>query len=156
MKKLILLIISSTLLLSCSQSDKAKEEQSIKNEQMNDIVDETVSLSIEPSVFQLSEIPDAVLLKMTNNTNDTITIGLHYQIEKYVKNHWKEISPKNIVFNDLGWRLRPTASENFEKKLYKSQINYEAGKYRILKHYLKSDYQKTKEHFNVYAEFEVK
>lgn len=155
MKKLILLIISTILLSSCNQQTKAKEEPSAKNEQVNDIADKTVSLSVEPNVFKRSEIPDAVTVTMANNTNDTITTGLHYQIENYENNGWKEVSPKDIVFNDLGWRLKPADSENFEKKLYKAQINYKPGKYRIVKYYLKSDYQKTKEHFDVYAEFEV-
>lgn len=156
MNKLILLIISTTFLLSCDQTKKAKEEQSTKNELVNDIGEKTVLLSIEPNVFKLSEIPDTVTVTMTNNTNDTITTGLRYQIEKYEKNEWREISPKNVMFHDLGWRLKPANSENFEKHLYKAQINYKAGKYRIVKYYLKSDYQKTKKDFNVYAGFEVK
>lgn len=155
MKKLILLIISTSFLLGCNQQTKAKEEQSTQSELVNDIVDKTVLLSIEPNVFKRSEIPDAVTVTMANNTNDTITTGLQYQIENYEKNEWKEVSPKDIVFHDLGWRLKPADRENFEKKLYKARINYKPGKYRIVKYYLKSDYQKTKEDFKAYAEFEV-
>lgn len=159
MKNLILLIISTTLLFSCNQPKK-EEKQSIKKErpiqnEQTDVMDKSVSLSVKPDVFKLSDIPDTVIVKMTNNTNDTISTGLHYKIENYEKNEWKEIMPKDIVFNDLGWRLKPTDSENFEKKLYKDQINYKAGRYRIVKYYLKSDYQETKENFNVYAEFKV-
>lgn len=156
MKKLVLLIISITFLLSCNHKQtKNSEEKSAKNEQVNDIVDKTVSLLVEPNVFKLSEIPDTVTVTMTNNTNDTITTGLHYQIEHYEKNEWKEISPKDIVFHDLGWKLKPTDAENFEKKLYKDKISYKVGKYRIVKYYLNADYQKTKENFKVYAEFNV-
>ncbi|MBL3547385.1 immunoglobulin-like domain-containing protein [Chryseobacterium sp. KMC2] len=155
MKTLILLIISSTLLLSCNQNKK-KEEQSTTKEQVNDVVDKTVSLSIEPKIFKLSEIPDILKVTISNNTNDTITTGVHYQIENYQNNVWKEVSPKDIVFEDLGWRLKPAESEDFDKKLYKDQINYKAGKYRIVKYYLNSDYQTTKETHNVYGEFEIK
>ncbi|HAE66446.1 MAG TPA: hypothetical protein DCG77_04370 [Sphingobacterium sp.] len=155
MKKLILLIISATLLLSCNQNKK-EEEQSSKKEKVNDVEDKSVSLSIEPNVFKLSEIPDTIKVTIINNTNDTITTGLHYQIENYEKNEWKDISPKGIAFNDLGWRLKPTDTESFEKKLYKDQISYKVGKYRIVKYYLNSDYQKTRENNNVYGEFEIK
>jgi hypothetical protein len=154
MKKLIVLIISIAF-LSCNQIKKDGEEQTIKNKQVNDVVDKSVSLSVEPVVLKLSELPDSVKTTITNNTDDTITTGLHYKIEIYEKNRWREISPKNIVFHDLGWSLRPTDSENFEKKLFKDQINYKAGKYRIVKYYLKSDYKKTKESHNVYGEFEI-
>lgn len=154
MKNLTLLIISATLLLSCNQTKK-EEKQSASTEQINNIEDKSVSLSAVPSVFKLSEIPDTIIVKMKNNTNDTISTGLHYQIENYENNEWKEVSPKDILFHDLGWRLKPTESENFEKKLYKDQINYKAGKYRIVKYHLNSDYQKTKENHNVYGEFEI-
>ncbi len=155
MKNLTLLIISSTLLLSCNQTKK-EEKQSATIEQINNIEDKSVSLSVVPNVFKLSEIPDTVTVTITNNTNDTITTGLHYQIENYENNEWKEVSPKDMVFHDLGWRLKPTESENFDKKLYKDQFNYKAGKYRIVKYYLNSDYQKTRENHNVYGEFEIK
>lgn len=154
MKNLILLIISTTLLLSCNQTKK-EEKQSASTEQINNIEDKSVSLSVVPNVFKLSEIPDTVTVTITNNTNDTITTGLHYQIENYENNEWKEVSPKDILFHDLGWTLKPTDTENFEKKLYKDQINYKAGKYRIVKYYLNSDYQKTKENHNVYGEFDI-
>lgn len=154
MKNLILSIISTTLLLSCNQAKQKEEEQLTKNEQVNDVIGKSVSLSVKPNVFKLSELPDTVTVTITNNTTDTITTGLQYYIEKLENKEWKEISPKNMVFNDLGWQLRPNDTENFEKKLYKDQISYELGKYRIVKYYLNSDYQKKKK-FNVYAEFEV-
>ena len=71
-------------------------------------------------------------------------------------NERKVISPKDILFHDLGWRLKPSESENFNMKLYKDQINYKTGKYRIVKYYLNSDYQKTKETHNVYGQFDIK
>lgn len=154
MKKLILLIILVTFSMSCNQTKKG--EELIKKEQVNAVEDKSVSLFVDPNVFKHSEIPDVIKVTMTNNSNDTITTGLHYQIENYENNEWKEVSSKDMVFHDLGWRLKPTESENFEKELYKDQINYKAGKYRIVKYYLKSDYQKTRENHNVYGEFEIK
>src|SRR5690606_9234572 len=130
MKNLILLIISTTLLLSCNQTKQ--EGQSTKKEQVNGAIGKSVSLSVEPNVFKLSELPGIVTVTMTNNTNDTITTGLHYQIENYENNEWKEILPKDIMFHDLGFQLKPTGTESFEKKLYKDQINYKMGTYRIV------------------------
>ena len=155
MKNFILLITSIIFLLSCNRTKK-EGEQPIKKEQINNREKKSVSLSVEPTVFKLSEIPDTLKVTMTNNTNDTITTGLHYWIENYEHYKWKEISPKDITFNDIGWQLKPNETENFAKKLYKDQINYKVGKYRIVKYYLNSDYQKTRESHNVYGEFEIK
>lgn len=155
MRNLILLVISSTLLFSCNQTKK-KEEQTTKKELVNDIEDKSVSLSVDPKVFILSEIPDTIKVTITNNSNDTITTGLRYQIENYENYEWKEISPKDILFHDLGWQIKPSESENFDMKLYKNQINYKTGKYRIVKYYLNSDYQKTRESHNVYGQFDIK
>ena len=141
--------------MSCNQ-DKKEEEQSSKKEKGNDVEDGLVSLSIEPNVIKLSEIPDTIKATISNITNDTITTGLHYHIENYQNSVWKEVSPKDMAFHDLGWRLKPTESEIFDKKLYKDQINYKAGKYRIVKYYLNSDYKKTRKSHNVYGEFEIK
>ena len=60
--------------MSCNQ-DKKEEEQSSKKEKGNDVEDGLVSLSIEPNVIRLSEIPDAIKATVSNITNDTITTG---------------------------------------------------------------------------------
>ncbi|MFD2597761.1 immunoglobulin-like domain-containing protein [Sphingobacterium corticis] len=154
MKNLIVSIISITLLSNCNQSNINR--QSINKEQVNDTVEKTVSLSIKPNVFKLSHIPDTVKVVMSNNTHDTIMTGLHYKIENLENKEWKEASPNDVMFNDLGWQLNPTNSGNFDKTLYKDRIKYEAGRYRIVKYYVKSDYQKSKQKITVFAEFEVK
>lgn len=91
---------------------------------------------------------------MTNNTNDTITTGLHYQIEQYKDNEWIKVSPDQF-FYDLGILLRPSDFHTFDKKLLRKQIEYKVGAYRIKKYYLKSDYQKERKSFNVYAAFNI-
>ena len=78
-RNLILLVVSSTLLFSCNQINK-QEEQTTKMEQVNDKEDKSISLSVDPKVFILSQIPDTIKVIMTN---DTITTGLRYQIENY-------------------------------------------------------------------------
>lgn len=97
--------------------NKKKEEQLSKKEKGNEVEDGSVSLSIEPNVIKLSEIPDTIKATISNNTNDTITTGLHYQIKNYQNSVWKEVSSKDMAFHNLGWRLKPTESEIFVKKL---------------------------------------
>nr|WP_321413531.1 immunoglobulin-like domain-containing protein [uncultured Allomuricauda sp.] len=92
---------------------------------------------------------------MTNNTNDTITTGEHFRIEKFENNEWIDFTPKDIAFNDIGYELKPYGVKTFHENLFKNKIDYKQGKYRIVKYYFKSDYQQTNEDFNIYAEFEI-
>lgn len=151
----LLLTISIVLLFGCNNPKKDKTEKSTEIVETKEVLNEVVSLSLVPNVFKLSQLPDMVEVKMTNNTNDTVTTGLHYKIERNENNIWKEVSPKGIVFHDLGWQLTPGHTENFEKQLYKTQIDYKVGKYRIAKYYLKADYQETKQNYTIYAEFNI-
>lgn len=153
-RTLILLMITTIFLSSCNQTKNDKKGKSIENKQTKNIVSKTVSLSVEPNVFKLSELPETVEVTMTNNTNDTITTGLHYQIEHYKNNEWIEVSPDQF-FQDLGYRLTPSDFHTFDKRLLTEQIDYNVGKFRIVKYYLKFDYQKTKTDFKVYAEFNI-
>ena len=127
-----------------------------ENKQAENVLNDTaVSLSVEPNVFKLSKVPEIVKVTMTNNTNDTITTGLRYRIETFEKNEWKEVSPPEQFFDDIGLRLIPSAFHTFEERLLTDKIDYKAGKYRIVKSYLKSDYEKTKKDYFVYAEFKI-
>ena len=153
-KIFVLLMVSTTILLSCNQTRNDKKEKSYENKQTKNILNNTVSLSAKPNVLKLSELPNLVEVTITNNTNDTITTGLHYRIEYYEKNEWNEVSPEQL-FQDLGWTLKPSGFHTFETKLLSDKIHYKHGKYRIVKNYLKSDYQNTKKDFNVYAEFNI-
>ncbi len=157
MKKNIILIASAIVLLSCNQTNTDKTENPTDNssEQKSNTNDQTVKLSLTSAELQLSELPDAIKVTMTNNTNDTITTGEHFRIEKFENNEWIDFTPKDIAFTDIGYELMPYASKTFNENLFKNQIDYKSGKYRIAKYYLKSDYRKTKEEFNTYAEFEM-
>lgn len=114
-----------------------------------------VQLTVDPKVFQHAAIPNVLSVHMLNNSSDTIITGLHYQIEYFENQQWKDILPKNLLFNDLGWELKPQQSKNFEKELYKDSLAYKAGKYRIVKHYVKTSFQKKNENFVVYGSFVI-
>lgn len=154
MKKGVLILISATFFLSCNETKK-EEKQLIGSEEVTDVMDSSVSLFARPTVFDLSQLPDTLAVRMSNNISDTITTGRHYQIEHFTNGQWKEITPKDIAFQDLGLVLNPTESLVFEKRLYTDRVQYMAGKYRIVKYYLKSDFHQTRERIKVYAEFEI-
>lgn len=157
MKMIFLVAISIIIVVGCNQPQNDKSEKTIENELINDVEninESNVSLSVERNVFKLPELPETVEVTITNNTKDTITTGLHYRIENYENNKWKEVSPEQF-FNDLGWSLKPSDRHAFDTNLLIKQIDYKAGKYRISKYYIKPDYHKTKEQFDVYAEFIV-
>lgn len=145
-------------MLSCNQrkTDKSVHPTENFSGQNSDTTDHTVKLSLESAALRLSELPEAIKVTLTNNTTDTIIIGEHFRIEKFEANKWLDFSPKDIVFHDIGFDLKPNCTKTFNKKLFKNKINYKPGKYRIVKYYLKSDYQQTKEDFDVHAEFEIK
>jgi len=138
MRNIILLIISAIFLSSSTP-----------------IQEETVTLSVTPNVFNLSELPETVEVTMINNTQETISAGLHYWIECYKNEEWVKVSPEQ-AFEDMGYKFSPTVFYTYEKNLFREEIDYKVGKYRIAKFYLKSDYQETKEIFPVYAEFDVR
>lgn len=88
---------------------------------------------------------------MTNHTNDTITTGDYFRIEKRENNEWIEFTPKNIAFHDIGYDLRPNNTKTFKEEWFKNQVDYKLGKYRIAKEYLRSDYQQNKDNYTVFA-----
>lgn len=154
MERFTLLIISTIFLLSCNQAKNKNEEKpvatTVKTETVS--IKNTVTLAVVPKAFKLSSIPSTVKVEMTNNTKDTITTGLYYHIEHYANNQWLKVSP-DLFFHDLGFSLPEEDFKDFEVKLLKDQIEYEVGKYRIVKYYLKPDYHKTEKQLNVFAEF---
>ncbi|MDR6300820.1 immunoglobulin-like domain-containing protein [Mesonia maritima] len=157
MKKYIILTISAIVLLSCNQikTNQSENPTEVISEQKSDTIKQTPKLSLVSAELKLSEIPNIINVTMTNNTNDTITTGEHFRIEKFENNEWIDFTPKDVAFNDIGYELKPYGEKTFNKNLFKNKIDYKLGKYRIAKNYLKSDYQQTNESFDIYVEFEI-
>jgi len=155
--KNILILMTIVLFIGCNQSKNKSTNISseIKSTQKTGEVINQVTLSVQPDSFQLATLPDSLNIKMVNHTKDTITTGWHYRIELLKDGQWTEFSPKDIFFEDLGFRLRPTDSKDFVVRLFKERVNYPPGKYRVVKYFLKTDYQETRESHDVYAEFKV-
>lgn len=157
MMKIIWTIILAVIFVSCGQSENSQSSTSpVKNEaQEQSYTTNEVILTAQPDTLELSSLPDTLNIVMTNYTTDTVTTGLHYCLEFYEKDLWMEVSPKEMVFNDIGFRLVPGGSQVFVIGLYKDSIPYQEGRYRVIKYYLASDYSKTKESHDVYAEFTI-
>jgi|SRR5690554_3292431 len=153
--KIISIWIAVAFLTGCNDTKNIDSEKTSKVVIEQIANTDTVILSIAPKVFKLSELPDTLYVTMTNNTSDTITTGLHYRIEAFINNEWKSVSPEDIAYQDIGFRLQPAEYRVFDKLLLKDQIAYQVGKYRIVKYYLKSDYQRNKKTYNLYAEFNI-
>lgn len=151
MKKIIALTIPIFFLLSCKQTKNESE----KTYNQTKTADKIVELTIEPKTFKLSSLPETVEIEMNNKTSDTITTGDHYQIEKLEVDKWINILPRDMLFYDIGYIIKPFDNKIFDKKLFKNKINYESGKYRVVKYYVRPNNQKTKGKNNVYAEFEI-
>ena len=111
----------------------------------------TVSMSAEPNMFKLSLVPGTVEVKVRNKTNDTITTGLYYHIEHFKNNQWLKVSPDQTT-PDIAYLVGRGDFKAFDVRLLIDQIEYEVGKYRIVKDYFKDDY---KEKFHVFAEFSI-
>ena len=157
MRKNTILITSLIVLLSCNQNKTHQSENTtnILSEQKSNTNEQTVKLSLLTEELKLSEFPNAIKVTMTNNTNDVIVTGEHFRIEKFKNNEWIDFTPKDAIFNDIGYELKPYSTKTFKISLFKNQIDYKPGKYRIAKYYLKSDYQQTNGEFNIYSEFEI-
>lgn len=155
--KYLFLPLAALFMFSCNTTSNHKEVMHTSDSTISvvDTLSTVVKLAVVPETFRLTSLPDSIQVILTNNTSDTITTGLYYIIETFESNEWKEISPTNIAFNDLGWQLRPKDQQSFQQSLYKKQINYQVGQYRIMKSYIKSDYRKTKDKLHVYAEFAI-
>lgn len=156
MTKFILLITAALTLSSCNQGKRFNNGENTENkiETETETLADTVTLSAEPNEIKLSALPDTLKVIMVNHTQDTVTTGLHYHIEYYEDNKWTKISPDQF-FNDIGFLLTEGDYKTFDIKLLKEQIDYKTGKYRIAKYYLKSDYQATKQTFQIYADFNI-
>lgn len=155
-RAVILLFIAGILLTSCDQNKPSNESESAKKQKIinQSKLQDTVLLSSPTDVFKLSSIPDTLSFKMINHTKDTLMTGLHYDIQKLENNKWIKALPDQ-AFNDIGIIVLPSESKSFTVRTIKDQVIYKSGTYRVVKYYLKNDFQKTREQFFVYAEFRM-
>lgn len=150
-------------MISCNHTNKSETnniaEPSHKVENniaIKDSLESRVSLVIIPEKLDDSELEESAKVLMTNNTNEKITTGEHYFIEHFNGDEWIKLPFFNeIAFHDVGYQLSPSESKEFYVNLYSNKYTYETGQYRVVKYYLKRDYQQTKTENYIYAPFTI-
>lgn len=88
--------------------------------------------------------------KIENKSNEIITTGLAYTIEKYKNKNWNKTDlTDNLLFAEIALLLNP--NKTIEEKIDLSQINkLKDGYYRIKKEYFREE-----DTINQYIEFKV-
>jgi len=139
MKKRIIaiLIILFTIITGC----KSTEIELIENEYKDLIVKE----------INYNKANKIISFRTENKSNEIITTGLSYTIEKYENEMWNKTNlTDNLIVIQIALLINP--NESIEEKIYLSQIdNLSNGDYRINKEYISSS--KT---INEYIQFKVK
>lgn len=121
-----------------------------------DSLQNTVVLSIATDRYKVSEFPDSVEIIMTNYTNGEITTGDHYFVEFFDGREWLKISHfDKILFHLIGYALYNGDCKEFNIHFFTDKYRYKAGKYRIVKYYLKEDFRRTMIRNYVYASFYI-
>ncbi len=139
MKKRIItiLIILFTIITGC----KSTEIELIESEYEDLIVKE----------INYNKANKIISFRTENKSNEIITTGLSYTIEKYENEMWNKTNlTDNLIVIQIALLINP--NESIEEKIYLSQIdNLSNGDYRINKEYISSS--KT---INEYIQFKVK
>ena len=139
MKKRIItiLIILFTIITGC----KSTEIELIESEYEDLIIKE----------INYNKANKIISFRTENKSNEIITTGLSYTIEKYENEMWNKTNlTDNLIVIQIALLINP--NESIEEKIYLSQIdNLSNGDYRINKEYISSS--KT---INEYIQFKVK
>lgn len=152
-KHLFLIVAAGFFVLSCDQNKNVKQSRN-ETKADHETPQYRVSLSVALGSFRSSSIPDTLSVEMRNSTRDTITTGLHYDIQKLKNKDWVKVLPEQ-PFQDIGVMLLPSGSKFFTVRTMKDKTAYHPGRYRVVKYYLKPDFRKSRAQFLVYAEFYV-
>ncbi|HLS94970.1 MAG TPA: immunoglobulin-like domain-containing protein [Sphingobacterium sp.] len=157
MKNSLLLFVLAAILWSCGQGGNNNDRRSSghRNGSKADTVRQGVTFSVQPDVFKRSTLPDSVQVKISNNTTDTLITGVSYHIEMLENGKWTVVSPDDMVFISIGVLIPPSSDQFFTKGMLKDQIPYRTGEYRIVKPYVKGNFQKTREEHFLYAPFTI-
>lgn len=156
MKHPLLLLGITAIIWSCQQSSQTDSPKASDPQTgiVSDAPREDVTFSVEPNVFKLSHLPDSVQAKISNHTTDTLVTGVGYHIEMLEDDRWSVVSPER-GFIAVGILLLPASDKLFTKQLLKDEIPYKVGKYRLVKYYVREDFQQTREQSFLYAPFTI-
>lgn len=97
-----------------------------------------VEISLPKNVFKLSELRKKVSLTFHNNTEDAMTTGEKFKIEKWNGKQWIWDLPKSNppkIFVDIGFMVKPYSSYDIPTDVLWYYPNLSKGKYKITKYY---------------------
>lgn len=143
MKKFFLvgvMAMSSALITSCQSKSEKVEDNAANVEASSDAQEskmtaEELSEKIEfKAVKQIyTEAPDALKVKMKNNSEYTLNMGTDYTIAVLKDGEWKDFDMTGTAFT-LMLQIVPVDEEvTFEMSLFKDIFQYEKGTYRFTK-----------------------
>lgn len=159
MKKAILYISFLLCMANCGQTNESEKESAVDtlaNIKNNTPLEDKVSMTISSENFQYSDLGKTAEIMIANNTNEKILTGDHYYIEHFKDGQWQKLSFfEEIAFHDIGYQLAPLESKKFNISFYGDKHTYDKGQYRVVKYYLKEDYQHTKRLNDIYAPFTI-
>jgi hypothetical protein len=97
---------------------------------------QTSMLEISPAAFKPDSIQRA-LLSILNTTDESITFGSEFTIERHSNGEWEETDILDeILFTQIAYILEPDQSQEMTVILRPEDYTYEPGQYRLCKSFL--------------------
>ena len=155
MKRIFIFLQIAVLICSCN---KAKIEDNTEVQEINKSVNAVrdsavtvVALRLQPGHFTLAQLKDKASLTMENNSKEAIMTGDNYHIERLNEGKWEMLEAfRELAFNSIGYMIPTGASKEFEISFLEDKERYTAGKYQVVKHYVKDADIAPKTSYNLY------
>lgn len=128
MKKIIILILITVCCSSCNMKEEANwEVATTEYEEYGDI-----HIELEKDTYDAGTT--YVTGQWINETRAEINFGRYYRLEALIDNTWRIVSKGDddgIAFKDIGLRLEPESSYEYEYELKYFSEGLSPGEYRI-------------------------
>ena len=147
MKKIIFSLIVILFLTAGCNKNVDNKEYKIGNESNIQIEDKGVSLLLKENTLT----NEGMSLVIKNNSNNSITYGEGYEIEKYIDGKWHKINVE-LNFNLIGYILNKNEDKEMNINWKHGYGPLSTGKYRIIKK-ITLENNEEKESFYISLEF---
>lgn len=151
MKNLIyvILFLLFILLLACTPQRDGQESSASTDSVAAASLPAPVMMSTNPGVTMTIEnidslkIPvDSIVVKFTNNTNEWISYGTYFEVEREENGRWEKIhrnpgdtSELLVVYLSIGYLVEPDSSSVYTNPTKFINRAFTPGKYRLTKTY---------------------
>lgn len=149
--------MSSALITSCQSKSEKVEDNAVNVEASSDVqtsemtaekLRDKIEFTAVKEIYK--EAPDALKVKMKNNSEYTLNMGTDYTIAVLKDGEWKDFDMTGTAFT-LMLQIVPVDEEvTFEMSLFKDIFQYEKGTYRFTKTINGGEYS-----FQKYVEFTI-